>query len=64
MTLLDELLNKQCGNKPFDEKQKTYYSESDITITKELLKNTAWTAADVDKRQTVLYNHACKIWGI
>jgi hypothetical protein len=64
MTLLDAKLNKQASNKPYSDKQNDYYSQSDFTITKELLKVPNWTAKLVDKRQAELYIAARKIWDI
>lgn len=64
MTLLDAKLNKQCSNKPYTEKRKTYYVKSDFTITKQLPKEGEWTAKSVDNRQQELLNLAAKIWDL
>jgi hypothetical protein len=64
MTLLDAKLNKQCSNKPYGEKQKTYYVKSDFTITKQLGVMSHWTASSVDARQAELLSFAAVIWGI
>lgn len=64
MTLLDAKLNKQASNKPFDSKRSEFYVKSDFSVTKQVAKNTNWTAESVEKRQADLYEVGRKIWGM
>ncbi len=64
LTLLDAKLNRQASNKPYSDKQKTYYVKSDFTITKQLPKGNHWTIKSVEDRQAELFKSAKEIWQI
>ncbi|MEO3470933.1 DUF262 domain-containing HNH endonuclease family protein [Roseomonas sp. CAU 1739] len=61
LTLLGSTDNDAAGNKPFS-KKKTIFEKSLVGLNQEIAKNTAWTAAVVEARQTDLEKVALKVF--
>lgn len=64
LTLLDEMLNKEASNRPFDQKKANYYSKSKIEITKQLCTEDTWDAKRIDARQEKMASFAPAIWSL
>jgi len=61
LTLLESNLNRECGNKLFEEK-KEIYKKSQYEITKEISQYTEWEEDNIKIRQTNLAKIATSIW--
>lgn len=62
LTLLSRRLNVTIKNSGFDIKR-SYYEQSDLLLTRELLDYGAWDAVAVDERQARLSEYALELWG-
>lgn len=63
LTLLDRSLNSSIKNGAFDKKLPAY-SKSELLLTKELTKGSAWNAEAIAERQKVMAESALKIWSV
>lgn len=61
LTLLEPKLNRECGNKSFEEK-KEIYKNSQYELTKELSDFEEWEVDTIRQRQAKLANIAASIW--
>jgi hypothetical protein len=62
LTLLGKRLNASIKNADFATKKKYGYADSDIVMTRELLKLTTWDVDAIDERQRELSEWAFDIW--
>jgi hypothetical protein len=62
LTILGNRLNTKAQNKGFAEKCKEHYGHSEIAMTKDLLKESAWGEAEIRKRAKVLAKTATQVW--
>jgi hypothetical protein len=62
LTVLGTKLNNDAKNKGFAEKCKTYYSISEITMTRELTKYTQWTESEINMRGEELVKKMTQVW--
>lgn len=62
LTLLGKRLNSSIKNTDFETKKENGYADSDILITKELLKLTRWDTSVISERQTELSEWVFDIW--
>jgi hypothetical protein len=60
MTLLSKVLNK--GNLGFTKKKNKFYKESDVILTKTLLKYTRWNKQMIAQRQKEMASTAVNVW--
>lgn len=61
LTLLGQEFNLKAQNKAFNEK-KMIYEQSEIPLTKDLLKYETWSTKEINQRQEELAQLALKIW--
>jgi len=61
LTLLEPSLNRECGNKLFNQKMEIYL-RSQYEITKEIAGNDDWNAQSIRNRQIQLSRIATSIW--
>ncbi|KOP26719.1 hypothetical protein AMR41_08855 [Hapalosiphon sp. MRB220] len=64
MTLLDSSVNRKVGNNSFKEKSVKAFSNSQLDITKEILKCKIWGPKEIEERQDKMAKAACKIWSL
>jgi hypothetical protein len=62
LTLLAKGLNISIKNADFATKKEKAYGDSEILMTKELLKVGAWSPAAIEKRQRELSTHVFEVW--
>lgn len=62
LTVLGKRINSKAQNKSFSDKCKEHYSKSEITMTKDLLKETKWDEPAIRKRAKNLAKIATDIW--
>ena len=62
LTLLGSKLNVEASNKTFVEKRDSYYSQSEITITKSLCDYDDWNSSQIIHRAEELLDEAEKFW--
>jgi len=60
-TLLEASLNKECANKPYEEK-KQIYKKSSFKLANELVQYDEWNIETLSKYQRKLADIACWIW--
>ncbi|HOL87263.1 MAG TPA: DUF262 domain-containing HNH endonuclease family protein [Defluviitoga tunisiensis] len=61
LTILETNINRECGNKSFEEKRK-FYSQSQYDITREISEKTVWDEDEIRNRQIYLAKIATSIW--
>ncbi|MCP6760982.1 MAG: DUF262 domain-containing HNH endonuclease family protein [Fischerella sp. CENA71] len=64
LTLLDSSVNRKVGNTSFEEKSAKAFSNSQLDITKEILKCRLWGPKEIEERQNKMAKAACKIWSL
>jgi hypothetical protein len=62
LTILGKRINNKAQNKSFVDKCKEHYGNSEIRMTRDLLKETAWDEATIHKRARSLAKVAIQIW--
>ncbi len=62
LTILGKRINAKAQNKSFAEKCKEHYSKSEIQMTKDLLKESAWDENTIQRRGRTLAKVAVQIW--
>jgi len=63
LTLLDKKMNNDIGNGPFKGK-KAVYEDSELIITKEIVKYNDWTPSEIEARQKEFAKKAVEIWNL
>lgn len=61
LTLIEASANSGLGNASFLEK-KSAFSQSEISMTRDLCKNPSWTTSDIHERQVKLAKKAKQVW--
>jgi uncharacterized protein with ParB-like and HNH nuclease domain len=62
LTLLQDKLNSDSGNKDFVTKKNNYYSKSAVRLTRELMEYDKWDFDTIGQRQEKLFEYAKEIW--
>ena len=62
LTILGERLNRNAQNKSFPDKSAQFYKKSEIALTKDLLKYSAWDETAIKKRGLDLVKALAKLW--
>jgi hypothetical protein len=62
LTILGKRINTKAQNKSFADKCKEHYSKSEITMTKDLLKESTWDESIIRKRAKNLAKLAIQTW--
>jgi uncharacterized protein with ParB-like and HNH nuclease domain len=63
LTLLAQELNIPASNNPFEAK-KTFYEQSQFSLTKELCGKIQWKESDINSRSNVMADRAVAIWNL
>ena len=63
LSLMSNRINTKAGNDSFTYK-KTFYSNSNFSLTKMIAKNSVWKQSSIDARQKYLADLAVKTWPI
>lgn len=63
LTLIAPVKNKAIQNKLFPDKKKEWYVESNVELTKEIVRKwDEWTEAEIQERANILAKRAVEIW--
>jgi hypothetical protein len=62
LTVLGKKLNAKAQNKCFTEKRRDHYSKSDIVMTKNILSESKWDVAAIQRRAKALSATAIGLW--
>lgn len=67
LTLLPRRKNNKASNLDFEAKKAQYLAKDGLALfalTTQVLAESEWTPETIDRRQEVLFNLACEIWGL